>query len=371
METSGQHPEEWEQDIRKKPNKTLITMWVIISLLTLMLLVVGGVGLYVWSSLQPTSSGEAIEVEIPKGMSANRVTDLLEQKGIIKNALVFKYYLMLKKEGSRFQAGIYELNPGMEKEALIAKLNAGDTVEAEVIRFTIPEGYTIIQIADKLSSEGIVNKEKFLALIDEKRTWGDNEAVRSVPDNDKLHKRLEGYLFPETYEMVKESTEEDIIKRMTSELDRKLSTLPEDWMDVLEQRGLTIHEMLTIASLVEREVIVDEERPMVASVIFNRIKKGMALQIDATVQYLLDKPKERLLHADLEVDSPYNTYKVNGLPPGPIASPSLDSIKAVLYPDETDYFYYVTKKDGTNTHLFAKTYNEHLKNIDKSTKTTK
>ena len=322
--------------------------------------------LYVWNSLQPTKAGETFEVDIPKGMSANRVSDLLEREGIIKNATVFKYYLMIKKEGSRFQAGRYELKPGMTKEELIAKLNAGDTIEAEVIRFTIPEGLTVLQIADKLAAEKIVDKDKFLALAAEKRTWGDSEASRSIPENDDLHQRLEGYLFPETYEMVKDSTEEDIIKRMTAELDRKLSTLPDDWQEALEETGLTMHEMLTIASLVEREVVVDEERPLVASVIFNRIKKGMPLQIDATIQYLLDKPKERLLNADLEVDSPYNTYKVNGLPPGPIASPSLDSIKAVLYPAESEYFFYVTKKDGSNTHLFAKTYNEHLRNIEKS-----
>jgi UPF0755 protein len=135
---------------------------------------------------------------------------------------------------------------------------------------------------------------------------------------------------------------------------------------VLEEKKMTLHELLTIASLVEREVVIDEERALVAGVIYNRIEDGMMLQIDATVQYSLDKPKERLYEKDLLIDSPYNTYKVEGLPPGPIASPSIASITAALYPEESDYLFYVTKKDGSQSHLFAKTYEEHLKNIEKS-----
>ncbi|MNZ86552.1 putative aminodeoxychorismate lyase [compost metagenome] len=208
-----------------------------------------------------------------------------------------------------------------------------------------------------------------MELIATHTSWGDAEAVRSVPDNDQLHQRLEGYLFPETYEMKKESTEEDIIKRMLMELDRKLAELPEDWQLVMEEKNLSLHELLTIASLVEREVVVDEERALVAGVIYNRMKDGMMLQIDATVQYSLDKPKERLYEKDLQVDSPYNTYKVEGLPPGPIASPSIASIQAALYPEDSDYLFYVTKKDGSQSHLFAKTYKEHLKNIEISKQT--
>jgi UPF0755 protein len=173
-------------------------------------------------------------------------------------------------------------------------------------------------------------------------------------------------MFPETYEMKKGSTEEQIIARMLQETDRKLATLPEGWQDAMEESGKSLHEIMTIASLIEREVVVDEERALVSSVIYNRLAEPMRLQIDAAVQYALDEPKERLLTKDLEIDSPYNTYKNDGLPPGPIASPSLASIEAALFPAESDYLFYVTKKDGSQTHLFAKTYNEHLRNIDKS-----
>lgn len=353
---------------RKKqgPRHWLINLWVAVSLLGIMAIGAGGAGFYVWSNLQPTSKGEMKEVTITRGMSANSVADLLEENGIIKSGFVFSYYLQLKDEGSRFQAGTYELSPGMDNAAIIAKLNAGDTIEEETIKFTIPEGLTVLQIAEKLAAEGIVDKTKFLELAETNRVWGDAETVRSVPEGAALHKRLEGYMFPETYEMKKGSTEEDILIRMLTETDRKLAALPDDWQVALEASGRSLHEILTIASLVEREVVVDEERALVAGVIYNRLKEPMRLQIDATVQYALDAPKEVLSLADLEIDSPYNTYKIDGLPPGPIASPSLASIEAALYPADTDYLFYVTKKDGSQTHLFAETFKEHQRNIAKS-----
>lgn len=354
----------------QKPRVWLINLWVFASLVGLMVLVAGGAAFYLWNNLQPTPKGEMKQVTITRGMSANSVADLLEENGIIKNGFVFSYYLKLKDEGAKFQAGTYELQPGMDKSDVIAKLNAGDIIAEETIRFTIPEGFTVLQIADKLAADGLINKDKFLELAETDRAWGDAEAVRGVPKTDKLHKRLEGYLFPETYEMKKESTEEDIITRMVSETDRKLSALPEGWQGAMEASGRTLHEILTIASLVEREVVVDEERALVAGVIYNRIKAPMRLQIDATVQYALDTPKARLSLSDLEINSPYNTYKIDGLPPGPIASPSIASIEAALYPADTKYLFYVTKKDGTQTHLFAETFKEHQKNIALSEKST-
>jgi UPF0755 protein len=182
---------------------------------------------------------------------------------------------------------------------------------------------------------------------------------------------LEGYIFPETYEVPQTSTDEKIVRRMFEELDRKLALLPADWQQQMEKLGLTFHDIMTIASLIEREVVVDEERALVASVIYNRLNQKYPLQIDATVQYALDAPKERLLYVDLEVDSPYNTYKHAGLPPGPIASPGLKSIEAALYPDTSTYMFYVTKKDGTAEHYFAETYEAHQSNIAKSNENAK
>ncbi|MFS0839812.1 endolytic transglycosylase MltG [Paenibacillus sp. 1P03SA] len=195
--------------------------------------------------------------------------------------------------------------------------------------------------------------------------------LAGIPADAKLKHKLEGYLFPDTYDIPKDATEQKLITLMVDQLDKRLQNLPADWKDKLKASGLTFHQMMTIASLIEREVVVDEERPLVASVIYNRLKIKQPLQIDATVQYALGKQKERLLESDLKIESPYNTYKNPGLPPGPIASPSLASIKAALYPAESKYFYYVTKKDGSQGHLFGETYAQHLANIEKSKQTEK
>ncbi|SEM69964.1 endolytic transglycosylase MltG [Paenibacillus sp. OV219] len=353
------------------PRRGRITFWVITTIIGLMVISVGSVYLYIWNGLRPASSGDAVQVELKKGASPFEFAEVLKEQGVIRNAFIFKYYLRYKHEGPKFQAGVYELKPGMTKEEIIAKLNAGETKKEETIRFTIPEGFTVEQIADTLSKAGYVDKAAFIALTDKDQVWSDVDEVKNIPKDAKLRHRLEGYLFPETYEMVKSSKPEDIITRMLQELDHKLDTLPDNWEESLTEHDISMHEMLTIASLVEREVVIDEERPIVAGIIYNRLKKGMPLQIDATVQYLLDKQKERLLLTDLDVDSPYNTYKVKGLPPGPIASPSIKSIDAALFPKQTDYYYYVTKKDGSHEHLFAETLKEHNRNIEKSNETAK
>ncbi|MCQ6560922.1 endolytic transglycosylase MltG [Paenibacillus mendelii] len=374
MDYSERQPGE-EKPVKKKkhkagPSRGIITLWVIVSLLTVMILIVGGVAFYIWNGLRPTSAGEVKQVELKQGMSPFKFAEVLEDQDIIRNAFIFKYYLRLKDEGPRFQAGVYELKPGMDKTAIIAKLNAGETLKEETIRFTIPEGYTVEQIADTLSKAGVVERAAFLKLTDTDKTWGDAESVRSIPKNKQMKHRLEGYMFPETYELEKGSTPDMIIERMLKELDRKLNGLPENWEETLAEREIDFHQLMTIASLVEREVVVDEERPIVAGIIYNRLAKKMPLQIDATVQYSLDKPKERLYEKDLLVDSPYNTYQIKGLPPGPIASPSLKSIEAALFPEKTEFFYYVTKKDGSNKHLFARTLKEHNKNIRDSKETS-
>ena len=369
-ETLDRGPVKVKKPRRRKPRVWLVSFWVCFSLLFLML-VVGVSGLYyVWNQLSPTKAGPPVEVTITKGMSANSVSKLLEENGIIKNSFIFGYYLVLKEEGANFQAGRYELKPGMDKLEVIAKLNAGDVMKQETVKFTIPEGYSILQIADKLAAEGIADRDKFLALTNEQRTWSGAETVLFMPKEFPNAKyRLEGYLFPDTYEVVKGVSEEEIILRLLKEQDRKLATLPEDWVDQLDKLNISMHQMLTVASIIEREVMVDEERAKVAGVIYNRLAEPMRLQVDATIQYALGEQKELLSYEDTELDDPYNTYTIDGLPPGPIANPSLESIKAALYPEEHNYLFYVTKKDGSNTHLFAETYQQHQRNIEKSKQT--
>ncbi len=369
-EPAGQEPNATTTSVpavrRRKPK---VLLWSFLIALSLVLVMVGGALFYVWNGLRPTAAASSpVKFTITSGMRAQKVIELLEEQGLIRNAFLFSGWLKLEGEGSRFQAGEYELTPGMTREEIVAKLNEGDTVAAQTIKFTIPEGFTVPQIAERLAEKAGVDKEKFMEAANKPELWTGSIWTKGLPTNADLRYPLEGYLFPDTYEMKAGSTETEVINRMLAELDRKLDQLPEDWLSVMEDRGLTVHQLLTIASLVEREVVADEERPIVASVIQNRLKKKMPLQIDATIQYLLDKQKERLLEVDLKVKSPYNTYLNQGLPPGPIAAPSLKSIEAALYPDQTDYLYYVTKKDGTNTHLFAETYSQHQKNIKLSEK---
>lgn len=345
-----------------------IVLFIVGFLLLLIIGVVSGIGLYIASALQPMpAADQEVRVTIPPGAGSTVIAKELEAKGLIKNSSIFTYYLKVKKQGSHFQAGEYSMKPGMTFDQLIEKMNSGDIVKEEVIRITIPEGYTIQQIASKLEGQTPWKADAFLKQAEDTTPFKES-VLSTLPDDKNIKVRLEGYLFPETYEFKKDSTVEEFIDRSLQQLDKELATLPADWKDKLKERGITVHQMLTIASLIEREVVVDEERATVSSVIDNRLKKKMPLQIDATVQYLMDKPKERLLEKDLQIQSPYNTYLNTGLPPGPIASPSLASIQAAIYPKDTKYLFYVTKKDGSKGHLFAETFEEHKKNIAESKK---
>ncbi|GFZ85698.1 endolytic murein transglycosylase [Paenibacillus marchantiophytorum] len=360
--------EQENEQNKPKRSKVKVALLVIGLLLLIIIGTAGGIGLYIANALQPVDAAEQeVRVSIQPGSGSTLIAKELETKGLIKNSSIFTYYLKWHKQGSKFQAGEYSMKPGMTFDEMIDKLNRGDIVKEDMIRITIPEGYTIDQIAAKISEQTPWKKEAFLQIADapiDVKT----EATASIPDNKNLKHRLEGYLFPETYEFKKGSSEQEFIERTLQQLDKKLATLPPDWKDKLKERGLSIHQMLTIASLIEREVVVDEERALVSGVIQNRLKKNMPLQIDATVQYLFDKSKDRLLEKDLQIQSPYNTYLNVGLPPGPIASPSLASMKAAIYPEETKYLFYVTKKDGTKGHLFAETFEAHKKNIAESKK---
>lgn len=351
-------------------------MWKFIkTVLLLAVLAVAAVavaGYYALEQLKPAPAAAEVVFTIEEGSNSAEIADLLEQQGLIRNASIFSYYLKYKKLGTGFQAGTYAMTPGLDIQEIIRRLNAGETVREETIRVTIPEGFTMRQTIAALVQAGF-DEEKLLGYAKDPASLFEADssgaaALRAsrIPENEAYRFALEGYLFPETYELPLSVDESQALRRMALELDRKLATLPEGWEARLEELGVTFHELMTIASLVEREVVVDAERPLVAGVIYNRLAIKMPLQIDATVQYLFDEQKERLFEKDLQIESPYNTYLNGGLPPGPIASPGLASIEAALYPESSDYLFYVTKKDGTGEHYFGKTYEEHLRNIRKS-----
>ncbi|MGB4378645.1 MAG: endolytic transglycosylase MltG, partial [Limnochordia bacterium] len=314
-------------------------------------LMVGQVALAVVVLLahQPASRRDSLDriVEIPLGTPAGRISRMLEEQGLIRSAFIFDIMLKITNRDSQLKAGEYLLNPAMNTMEVIQKLNEGTIVTHRIM---IPEGYELKQIAAVLAREGVVDPERFLMLTQNAElVFGEQFPVElPIPS-------LEGYLFPDTYHFAKEQSEEAIIRQMVSRfVDVVISKVD---LSLLDDK-YTLHEVITLASIVEKEVIYDFERPLVAAVYHNRLNIGMRLQADPTVRYVMTENRSRVLYSDLEIDSPYNTYRYDGLPPGPIASPGLKSIMAVLEPADVDYLYFVAKNDGT--HVFSRTFEEHV-----------
>ncbi|UFJ43311.1 endolytic transglycosylase MltG [Brevibacillus humidisoli] len=324
----------------------------------------GAAAYYVYQQLQPVSSGEGTavkQVNVPSGSSVRDIGQLLEQEGLIRDATVFSYYVGVKGMGSRLQAGEYRFETGATIDQLISKMVSGDVI-MDTVRFTIPEGWNVEQIADSLAKEGLVDKQAFLREVNE-GDFSQFPFLANIPEVEERKYRLEGYLFPETYEVKKGATEREIITRMLSQFEKEFKP---EWREELQRRQMSIDEAVTLASIVEREVVVDKERPIVAGVFFNRLRDEWLLESCATIQFILGKQRDRILLEDLKVESPYNTYLHPGLPPGPIASPGRASLQAVVQPEQHDYYFFVTKKDGTSEHYFSRTYEEHLARDAKS-----
>jgi UPF0755 protein len=338
----------------------MLLKWTIrMLLLGTLVAVAAGIGgyMYIQKALMPVEASEEVTIDIPPGSSALTIADKLEQSGVIRDALVFRGYVKYKGVENDFQAGTYVFPRGIALDDVISKLTKGDVVR-DTVRFTIPEGLSVLQVADRLAKQGIVDRETFLKEINEGQF--DFAWLSDIPQSSEERPyRLEGFLFPETYEVDKGSTEHEIIRRMLSQFDKEWKP---EWREELNKKDLSLYEIVTLASIVEREVVADKERPIVAGIFYNRLKDGWMLQSCATVQFVLGKQRDRITFADLEVKSPYNTYIHEGLPPGPIASPGRASLKSVVYPEATDYYFFVTKKDGSQEHLFARTFAEHQKN---------
>ena len=288
-------------------------------------------------------------VEIKEGDSFDEIIYNLYNLELIQDPLIFEIYLRLHGLTAKLQAGHYRIDTAMSAEKIAGKIVSGDTATHKV---SIPEGVRVYDIADRLAEFGF-NREKLLELMKEKET-------EFLPDDhEEINYKLEGFLLPETYHIPYGAEEEEIINLMLREFKKNIKPLREE----IEESDFNIYEVVTIASLIEAEVILDSEKAMVASVINNRLEKNMRLQLDATVQYLIDEHRFRILYSDLRIDSPYNTYQKNGLPPGPINNPGINTIEVVLDPDDTDYLYYVAAGDGS--HIFTRTYQEHLEAINR------
>lgn len=297
-----------------------------------------------------SGSEEIITVSIPAGSSTASIGHSLAEKGVIGSATKFKLYAKLNGYEGKMKAGEYNFSPSMDLKEVMNVIISG---KSNTAKFTIPEGFTVNQTADKLASENLIDQEVFLKQLESGSF--DYPFMKYLPAGAN---RMEGFLFPETYHIYTTATETEIIDKMLAQFD---AVFTDKYYKRAKEMGYSVYDIITVASLIERETRVDSERAKVASVIYNRLDIGMNLQIDATVQYALGKQKERLLYKDLEIDSPYNTYLHAGLPPGPICSPGEASIKAALYPEDTEYYYYVLKSKNDTTHNFAKTGEEFEK----------
>ncbi|WP_027365588.1 endolytic transglycosylase MltG [Desulfotruncus alcoholivorax] len=305
-------------------------------------------------SLMPVNAPKAdqITVVVPKQATTSTIAGILKSSGVIRNASAFRLYARMEGVDGKLKPGTYIMNTAMTVPEITWVLVKGP---ADRIKLTIPEGYTVAQIAGLLEQKGLSSRAEFTNALNQNWQFS---FLKQLPDNKY---NLEGYLFPDTYFLGPGSGPDKIVEMMLQNFEQVMER--NDYINKARAKGLSLNEAVTVASMVEREARVESERPRIAGVIYNRLKAGMPLQIDATVQYALGKQKEKLLYSDLEINSPYNTYKIYGLPPGPIANPGWPSLKAAIEPEKNDYLYYCAKPDGS--HAFARTLAEHNKNVQK------
>ena len=318
-----------------------------LALAGLLLLFLGAAGGYLYLEREfdtPAGGGKAapILLQVRPGMGLKRIAHALGEKSLIKKPTLFIYQVRLRGGAKRLHAGHYAFRPSMSPREIYRDIVEGRRVERTI---TIPEGYNLRELAHVIEDSGLAEYGEILALAHSAEFLSSLQVGAAS---------AEGYLFPDTYRFPLGVPARKILKTLAGTMKRKLD-------DKLRRRaaelGFTVHEVLTLASIVEKETSLDEERPLIASVFLNRLRRNMRLQSDPTVIYALPNFDGNLRKHDLSYDSPYNTYLYKGLPPGPIASPGLASIRAALYPADQNYLYFVATQEGG--HKFSLTYQEH------------
>lgn len=298
----------------------------------------------------PAATGREVrEVQIQPGMSAVAIAKLLESERIVSDGRLFYLLCWLKKSGNKLRAGEYALSSLSTPEQILDQIVSGRAI---VYRLTFPEGSTIYDVARIMEQSGLVSGKEILHLAFDP---GSVNALLDLPV-----KSLEGFLFPETYHFQKMQSHTAMLKAMVQQFWRHF---PEEWRERCKQMGLSVPEVVILASMVEKEAKVDSERPIIAAVFFNRLKAGMPLQSDPTAVYDLGGFSGPITSAQLRHRSPYNTYVNKGLPVGPICNPGARSLKAVLYPENVPYLYFVSNNDGT--HHFSETLEEHHEAVNR------
>lgn len=308
------------------------------------LLLIHLLGWYLFCLL-PTGSGVAVyDVSFPAGSGIKKLSQDLKRKGLIRSSTHFVLLSRLRGAANSLKAGDYRLNNGMSPGSILQKIANG---EVDYRRFTLPEGYSIYQAAELIEQKGYFKSEEFLNAC--KR---DSLLTRLRIDADSC----EGYLFPATYNLSRSETVDDLIEQMVGRFEKS-------YAEIAESSGMGRHQLITLASLIEKEAVETAEKPLIASVFHNRLKISMPLQSDPTSVYGVRAFAGKVTKKDIERPSRYNTYKIKGLPPGPIGNPGVDALKAALHPQQTDYLYFVARKDGT--HQFSKNLEEHNRAVSR------
>lgn len=362
-------------DIRFSKNVSSYLSLIIIGVLAIGVIIISIIAyLYITSIGDPldANSEETEEIVIDSGTSAGMIGDQLEEQGIINNGRMFEVYLRLNSI-TNYQAGEYELSPSMDFEQIARTLETGTVYQEVLHRVAIPEGYSVEQIAEQFSQNLPIAEDRFLELMEDREFI--ESLIEEYPEmlseeilDEDIKYPLEGYLFPATYDITEEEPSiESLVRKMLDATEVNsypiYNSVDEYTINFEgESQALSFHEFLTFSSLIEMEATSLADRSMIASVFINRMAEqpAMPLQTDPTVLYALGEHKERTLFEDLEVEDPYNTYIHAGLPPGPIASPGIESIQSTLNPSNTNYYYFLADSEGNNH--FAETFEGHTQN---------
>ena len=345
----------------------------IVYILTIGILIVAGILAisgynYVSAGLKPLDKNDKklVQVEVPSGSSNRQIGDILEEGEVIRDGMVFNFYTKFKNL-TNFQAGYYQFSPNMTLDQISKELQQGGSAEPldDASKLTIPEGYDVDKIASLVAKKTDFKKEDFIKVMKDDKFF--EQLKTQYPDlltdagNAKdVRYRLEGYLFPATYNVHKNRSLEDLVTQMVDTTNQILTP----YYSQIKEKGLNVQEVMTLASLVEKEGVTQSDRKKIAQVFFNRIEAQMPLQSDISILYALGEHKEVVTIKDTEVDSPYNLYTNTGYGPGPFDNPSQEAILAVLDPTENDYIYFVADI-STGKVYYAKTYEEHMELVEK------
>lgn len=372
--------EEFEEDLSEESNlkraerrKEDRVVRKIVYILTIGILIIAGILAisgynYVNAGLKPLDRNDKklVQVEVPSGSSNRQIGDILEEEEVIRDGMVFNFYTKFKNL-TNFQAGYYQFSPNMTLDQISKELQQGGSAEPldDASKLTIPEGYDVDQIASLIAKKTDFKKEDFIKVMKDEKFFDQlksqySDLLTDAGNAKDVRYRLEGYLFPATYNVHKNRSLEDLVTQMVDTTNQILTP----YYSQIKEKGLNVQEVMTLASLVEKEGVTQSDRKKIAQVFFNRIEAQMPLQSDISILYALGEHKELVTYKDTEVDSPYNLYTNSGYGPGPFDNPSQEAILAVLDPTETEAYYFVADI-STGKVYYAKTYEEHMELVEK------